>query len=54
MTLNCDLDLVLVWLSMDGHRSAHREAYIWPKFKENPSRGIGDMERGHEIQSSNL
>ena len=27
--------------------SAHHltEANIWPKFKENPSRGIGDMER---------
>ena len=36
--------------------SAHRltKVNIWPKFKENPSTGIGDIHSGHEIQGSNL
>ena len=44
VTLNCDLDLVSAWLSYEFSTSSHW-ANIWPKFKENPSRGIGDMER---------
>ena len=45
VTLECDLDLVSVcsWVISSVHRLT--EANIWPKFKENPSRGIGDMER---------
>ena len=44
VTLNCDLELCRHgWVMSSAHHLT--EANIWPKFKENPSRGIGDMER---------
>ena len=46
VTLSCDLDLVSAWLSYKFRTSSYfTEANIWPKFKENPSRGIWYMER---------
>ena len=50
VTLNCDLVSLHGWAMGSAHRFT--EANIWPKLKENPSRGKGEMS-GHKIQGSN-
>ena len=50
MTLNCDLVSLHGWAMGSTHHFT--EANIWPKLKENPSRGE-DISSGHQIQGSN-
>ena len=42
ITLNCDLVSLHGWAMDSAHHFT--EANIWPKLKENPSRGKGDIE----------
>ena len=42
VTLNCDLVSLHGWAMGSAHHFT--EANIWPKLKENPSRGKGDIE----------
>ena len=42
MTLNCDLVSLHGWAMGSAHHFT--EANIWPKLKENPSRGKGDIQ----------